>query len=79
VEPLVLTYRDLGIVATHRPVNDVHVRGKKIDGTGAALIGRAEVLVGSFMFDFDSRLCPGCSRFRLKKCGTRFFKGSRTT
>ncbi len=53
VEPLVRTYRDLGIEACHRPVNDIHVAGKKIGGTGAARIGRAEVVVGSLMFDFD--------------------------
>jgi lipoate---protein ligase len=53
VEPLVLTYRALGIGARHRPVNDVHVGPKKIGGTGAARIGRAEVVVGSLMFDFD--------------------------
>ena len=53
VEPLVRTYRDIGIDARHRPVNDIHVGGKKIGGTGAARIGRAEVLVGSLMFDFD--------------------------
>lgn len=53
ISPLVRTYQDLGIPAEHRPANDVHVRGKKIGGTGAARIGSAEVLVGSFMFDFD--------------------------
>jgi lipoate---protein ligase len=53
IEPLVLTYRGLGIKAYHRPVNDIHVGGKKIGGTGAARIGRAEVVVGSLMFDFD--------------------------
>jgi len=53
VDPLVRTYRDLGIKACHRPVNDIHVAGKKIGGTGAARIGAAEVVVGSLMFDFD--------------------------
>jgi lipoate-protein ligase A len=53
IEPLVRTYRSLGIEARHRPVNDIHVGGKKIGGTGAARIGGAEVLVGSLMFDFD--------------------------
>jgi lipoate---protein ligase len=42
-----------GVGARHRPVNDVHVGPKKIGGTGAARIGRAEVVVGSLMFDFD--------------------------
>ena len=53
IRPLVETYRALGIDAALRPVNDVHVAGKKIGGTGAAQIGLARVLVGSLMFDFD--------------------------
>ena len=55
VHPLVETYRALGIAAELRPVNDVHVGGRKIGGTGAAQIGLARVLVGSLMFDFDKR------------------------
>lgn len=53
VQPIVATYRELGVPATYRPVNDVHVEGRKIGGTGAARLGDAEVLVGSIMFDFD--------------------------
>lgn len=52
--PLVNTYHELGIQASFRPINDIHVSGKKIGGTGAAAIGNAEVLVGSLMFDFDT-------------------------
>ena len=52
--PLVSTYQQLGIDARFRPVNDVHVEGRKIAGTGAARIGNAEVLVGNFIFDFDT-------------------------
>jgi lipoate-protein ligase A len=52
-QPLVLTYRDVGIEAHYRPVNDIHAGPKKIGGTGAARIGGAEVVVGSLMFDFD--------------------------
>lgn len=51
--PLVETYQNLGIEAYYRPVNDIHVAGKKIGGTGAAEIGMSEVVVGSLMFDFD--------------------------
>ena len=36
IDPLVATYQELGINATHRPINDVHVEGKKIGGTGVA-------------------------------------------
>lgn len=52
-KPLVETYRSLGVDAYYRPVNDIHVAGKKIGGTGAAQIGISEVVVGSLMFDFD--------------------------
>ena len=53
IRPLVETYAALGVAAYHRPVNDIHVAGKKIGGTGAAQMGEAEVLVGSLMFTFD--------------------------
>lgn len=53
IRPLVETYRELGIDAYLRPVNDIHVDNKKIGGTGAAQIDDARVLVGSLMFDFD--------------------------
>jgi lipoate-protein ligase A len=53
VKPLVETYRALGISAHYRPINDVHVEGKKIGGTGAAQLGIAEIVVGSLMFDFN--------------------------
>jgi len=54
--PLVATYRDFGIEARFRPINDIHVNGRKITGTGAARIGEAEVVVGNFLFDFDTGL-----------------------
>jgi lipoate-protein ligase A len=53
IRPLVDTYWTLGVAAYHRPVNDIHVSGKKIGGTGAAQMGEADVLVGSLMFTFD--------------------------
>lgn len=53
IETLVGTYRTIGIAAEYRPINDVHVAGRKIGGTGAARMDRAEVVVGSLMFDFD--------------------------
>lgn len=53
VQPLVETYRALGIPAYLRPINDVHVGGKKIGGTGAAQMGIADIVVGSLMFTFD--------------------------
>jgi lipoate---protein ligase len=54
IEPVVRTYKELGVDAQYRPINDIQVKGRKIGGTGAASIGEATLLVGSFMFDFDT-------------------------
>ncbi len=53
IGPLVETYQTMGVAATLRPVNDIHVNGRKIGGTGAAQMGDADVVVGSLMFDFN--------------------------
>jgi lipoate-protein ligase A len=74
IEPLVRTYRGLGIDAHHRPVNDVHVGGKKIGGTGAARIGGAEVLVGSLMFDFDKAAMARVLKVSSEKMRDKVFQ-----
>jgi lipoate-protein ligase A len=74
VEPLVRTYRSLGIDARYRPVNDVHVAGKKIGGTGAARIGGAEVLVGSLMFDFDKATMARVLKVSSEKMRDKVFQ-----
>jgi len=53
VKPLIETYKFFGIDAYYHPINDVHVDGKKIVGTGAGTIGEAQIVTGNFMFDFD--------------------------
>ena len=53
VKPLIETYKFFGIDAYYHPINDVHVAGKKIVGTGAGTIGEAQVVTGNFLFDFD--------------------------
>jgi lipoate-protein ligase A len=53
VKPLIETYKFFGIDAYHHPINDVHVNGKKIVGTGAGTIGEAQVVTGNFLFDFN--------------------------
>jgi lipoate-protein ligase A len=50
--PLIDSLRAFGIPAYHYPVNDVHVQGRKIVGTGAATVGEAEAITGNFLFDF---------------------------
>lgn len=52
----VAAYQAMGIPAYHRPVNDIQVAGRKIGGTGAALIGEAMVVAGSLLLDFNYEL-----------------------
>jgi lipoate-protein ligase A len=74
VRPLVETYRRWGIEATWRPINDVHVRGRKIGGTGAASIGEAEILVGSLMLDFDTRQMARVLKVASEKMRDKVFE-----
>lgn len=63
VRPAVAAYRRLGVQAGFRPVNDIHVEGRKITGTGMASIGDALVFVGSIIRDFDHALMARVLRF----------------
>ena len=52
--PVVQTYKDLGVDARYRPVNDIITSaGRKISGNGAADIGDYAVLVGNLIAGFD--------------------------
>jgi lipoate-protein ligase A len=73
--PLVETYQSLGIPAYFRPVNDIHVDGRKIGGAGAAQIGEAEVLVGSLMFTFDKITMARVLKVSSEKMRDKVFQG----
>ena len=50
----IATYRELGIDARYKPVNDiVTAEGRKISGNGVAEIGDFIVFVGNIIVDFD--------------------------
>ena len=74
IDPLVETYQALGIKATHRPINDVHVEGKKIGGTGAAQMGIAEVVVGSLMYTFDKKTMSKVLKVPSEKMRDKIFE-----
>jgi len=74
IDPLVGTYQELGINATHRPINDVHVGGKKIGGTGAAQMGIAEVVVGSLMYTFDKKTMSKVLKVPSEKMRDKIFE-----
>jgi lipoate-protein ligase A len=74
IEPLVETYHALGIPASYRPINDVHVESRKIGGTGAAQIGQAEVVVGSLMFDFNFELMSRVLKVASEKMRDKLYQ-----
>lgn len=51
--PAIQTYRDYGIEAEFKPVNDIIVGNRKISGNGAAEINGMMILVGNFLMDFN--------------------------
>ncbi|TFG33838.1 lipoate--protein ligase family protein [Candidatus Thorarchaeota archaeon] len=53
LEAPVQTYRNLGIPAEFKPVNDIIANGKKISGNGAGDVGDARILTGNLIFDFN--------------------------
>lgn len=74
VKPLVDTYQALGVNAYFRPINDIHVAGKKIGGTGAAQMGISEVVVGSLMFSFDKATMARVLRVSSEKMRDKVYE-----
>ncbi len=60
--PVVGAYQALGLPASLEGGNDIQVQGRKIGGSGAAHIGQAVVVVGSFLLDFDFALMSRVAR-----------------
>jgi len=52
LKPVTQSYRDFGIDAVYKPVNDILANNKKISGNGAGMFDLAQVLVGNFILDF---------------------------
>jgi len=73
--PVLATYQALGVPAVFRPVNDIHVNGRKIGGTGSARINDATVMVGSFMFDFDMDTMARCLKVSSEKFRDKLRQG----
>jgi len=74
IEPVVRTYRELGIDAAYRPLNDIQVGGRKIGGTAAAILEEATVLGGMFLFDFDTATMARCLKVPSEKFRDKLHK-----
>lgn len=53
LQPVINVYRQIGIPAEYKPINDVIAGTRKISGTGASEIGNCIVFVGNLIIDFD--------------------------
>jgi lipoate-protein ligase A len=74
IAPVVRSYRALGIDAAYRPINDIQVDGRKIGGTAAAILDRATVLGGMFLFDFDTAAMARCLKVPSEKFRDKLHK-----
>ncbi len=76
--PVVDSYRELGVEASYRQVNDIiTTEGRKISGNGAAEIGDYLVLVGNLIADFDYETMVRVLRVPDVKFRDKVFKSMR--
>jgi len=74
LKPVVYAFKNLGIDAEYKPINDIEVNGKKISGNGAGLVEKANVLTGNMIFNFDYDTMVSCFNVPSEK-----FKNKITT
>ncbi|MEW6242510.1 MAG: lipoate protein ligase C-terminal domain-containing protein [Chloroflexota bacterium] len=72
--PVVETYREFGVAAEYKPVNDIVANGRKVSGNGAAEINDMIVVVGNFILDFDYETMSKCLRVPDEKFRDKVFK-----
>lgn len=74
LQPVIETFRDFGVPAEYRPVNDIISGSRKISGTGAAQIGEMMVLVGNFIQDFNYEMMSKVLRVPDEKFRDKVYK-----
>ena len=74
LQPVVDTYREFGVPAEYKPVNDIIANGRKISGNGAAQIENSLVLVGNFIQDFPYEMMTRVLRVPDEKFRDKVFK-----
>ncbi len=75
-QPVINTYRRLGVETEYRPVNDIVVRKnkRKISGQGAADIGGSFVFVGGLLLRFNTKLMSELFRVPEEKFRDKLYK-----
>ena len=74
LQPIINTFRQFGVEAQYKPVNDIIVNGRKISGTGAAQIEDMWILVGNFLQDFNYEMMSRVLRVPDEKFRDKVFK-----
>jgi lipoate---protein ligase len=74
LQPVVETYRQFGVAAEFRPVNDIVANGRKVSGNGAAEINDMLILVGNFILDFDYEMMSRVLRVPDEKFRDKVYK-----
>ncbi|MFX1369290.1 MAG: lipoate protein ligase C-terminal domain-containing protein [Promethearchaeota archaeon] len=77
LEAPVQAYRNLGIPAEFKPVNDLIVGNKKISGNGAGDVGDARILTGNLIFDFNFDMMVKVLKVPDEKFRDKIAKGLR--
>ncbi len=74
LEPVVAVYRQVGVDAKYKPVNDIVANNRKVSGNGAAEIEGMTILVGNFILDFDYETMSKCLRVPDEKFRDKVYK-----
>lgn len=77
LQPPINTYRELGIPAEYKPVNDIIAHNRKISGNGAGEIGDYLVLVGNLILDFNYDMMSRILRVPDEKFRDKVYKSMR--
>jgi len=72
--PVVQTFRDAGVEAEFKPVNDIIVGGRKVSGNGAGEVNGMAVLVGNFILDFNYEMMSRVLRVPDEKFRDKVYK-----
>jgi lipoate-protein ligase A len=74
LQPPIETYRELGIPAEYKLVNDIITQKRKISGNGAAEIGEYLILVGNLILDFNYEMMSRVLRVPDEKFRDKVYK-----
>ena len=74
LQPVVDTYREFGVDAEYKPVNDIIANQRKVSGNGAAEINGMTILVGNLIVDFNYEMMVKTLRVPNEKFRDKVYK-----